>query len=90
VCDTASFELLLAHCHTVWLKATPEEHLARVLGQGDRRTLPTDREALEDMKSMLASREGRHAKADMSFDTSGVGVEAAFVELADKLRGRLR
>jgi XRE family aerobic/anaerobic benzoate catabolism transcriptional regulator len=86
VCDTPSFDLLLAHCHTVWLKAAPGEHLARVLGEKDRRALPTDREALEDMKSMLASREGLHAKADMSFDTSGMGVEAAFLKLVDRLR----
>ena len=89
VSDPATFNLLLSHCYTVWLKATPEEHMARVLAQGDRRPMSGNREAMEDLKNILASREEFYSKADLVFDTSEMGQEAAFVSLSGQLRGKV-
>jgi XRE family aerobic/anaerobic benzoate catabolism transcriptional regulator len=90
VSDPATFNLLLSHCFTVWLKATPEEHMARVLAQGDRRPMLGNREAMEDLKNILASREEFYSKADLVFDTSEMGQEAAFMALAERVRGLRR
>jgi XRE family aerobic/anaerobic benzoate catabolism transcriptional regulator len=86
VSDPAAFNLLLSHCFTVWLKASPQEHMARVLAQGDTRPMAGNREAMEDLKSILESRAAFYSKADLSFDTSDMTQEAAFVEFKDKLQ----
>ena len=56
VSDAATFNLLLAHCTTVWLKAEPEDHMKRVAAQGDLRPMAASREAMEDLKGILAGR----------------------------------
>jgi len=90
VSDPATFNLLLSHCYTVWLKATPEEHMERVLAQGDSRPMSGNREAMEDLKQILESRAPFYSKADEIFDTSDIALEAAFLTLADRLGGRNR
>lgn len=87
VSDPATFNLLLSHCYTVWLKASPEEHMGRVLAQGDSRPMSGNREAMEDLKRILESRAQFYSKADQTFDTSDMAQEAAFVGLVDQLRG---
>jgi XRE family aerobic/anaerobic benzoate catabolism transcriptional regulator len=89
VSDPATFNLLLSHCYTVWLKASPEEHMARVLAQGDKRPMLGNREAMEDLKNILASREEFYSKADLCFDTSDMAQEAAFIGLSEQLRGKV-
>jgi len=86
VSDPAAFSLLLSHCYTVWLQATPEEHMARVLAQGDTRPMAGNREAMEDLKNILESRAAFYSKADLSFSTSEMTQEAAFFGLRDKLQ----
>src|SRR5690606_8903967 len=56
VSDAANFGLLLDHCTTVWLKADPEDHMARVAAQGDLRPMAASREAMEDLRHILAGR----------------------------------
>ncbi len=90
VSDPANFNLLLAHCYTVWLKASPEEHMQRVVAQGDLRPMAGNQEAMDDLKRILAGRAAFYGKADMSFDTSGKSEEAAYQELRQALRGALR
>jgi XRE family aerobic/anaerobic benzoate catabolism transcriptional regulator len=87
VSDPATFNLLLSHCYTVWLKATPEDHMGRVVAQGDTRPMQGNREAMEDLKSILESRSSFYSKADQSFDTSDMTQEAAFMGLMEQLRG---
>ncbi len=87
VSDPATFNLLLSHCYTVWLKASPEDHMGRVLAQGDSRPMSGNREAMEDLKRILESRAQFYSKADQTFDTSDMAQEAAFVGLIDQLRG---
>ncbi len=64
---------LRAVCRTVWLRAAPEEHLARVLQQGDRRPMAGRPRALEELREILTRREPRYALADLTLDTADAG-----------------
>ncbi|WP_229467302.1 helix-turn-helix transcriptional regulator [Massilia sp. Mn16-1_5] len=86
VSDPATYNLLLSHCYTVWVKAAPKDHMARVLAQGDTRPMMGNREAMEDLKSILESRAAFYSKADLSFDTSDMTQETAYVALLEQLR----
>ena len=86
VSDPASFNLLLTHCYTVWLKALPQEHMDRVVAQGDTRPMQGNREAMADLKSILDSRVAFYAKADMTFDTSERTLETAFAGLLSQMQ----
>lgn len=89
VSDPATFNLLLAHCYTVWVRATPEEHMGRVVAQGDTRPMAGhdgDVEAMNDLRRILESRAAFYSKADAVFDTSGIGPEAALAGLREQLR----
>jgi XRE family aerobic/anaerobic benzoate catabolism transcriptional regulator len=71
VAEEDTFNLLLAKCYTVWLKAKPEEHMARVLAQGDFRPMAGHEEAMQDLQRILDSRVPLYRKADAIVDTSG-------------------
>jgi XRE family aerobic/anaerobic benzoate catabolism transcriptional regulator len=71
VADPATFALLLGNWRTVWVRATPEEHMQRVIDQGDLRPMHDNRQAMDDLRAILASREQLYAKADLVLDTSG-------------------
>jgi XRE family aerobic/anaerobic benzoate catabolism transcriptional regulator len=86
VSDPATYNLLLSHCYTVWVQAAPKDHMARVLAQGDTRPMMGNREAMDDLKSILESRAAFYSKADLSFDTSDMTQEAAYVGLLEQLR----
>jgi XRE family aerobic/anaerobic benzoate catabolism transcriptional regulator len=88
VSDPATFNLLLAHCHTVWVRATPEEHMGRVLAQGDTRPMGGNggnAEAMNDLRRILESRAAFYSKADAVFDTSQMSVDAALNALREQL-----
>jgi len=73
VSDAATFNQLLAHCTTVWLQAAPEDHMKRVIAQGDMRPMggvSASKQAMEDLKSILAGRAAFYSKADFQLDTS--------------------
>ena len=57
VTEPGTLELLLASCFTVWVKAAPEEHMKRVMAQGDMRPMANSARAMEDLVSILRSRE---------------------------------
>jgi XRE family aerobic/anaerobic benzoate catabolism transcriptional regulator len=83
VADPTTFELLLANCLTVWIKASPEEHMRRVVSQGDRRPMADDqRRAMDDLRAILASREKLYSQADLILDSSGRTLEQCLEELA--------
>jgi XRE family transcriptional regulator, aerobic/anaerobic benzoate catabolism transcriptional regulator len=71
VSDTAALAVLLKRCTTVWLQATPEEHMSRVIAQGDKRPMKGNREAMMDLRRILQEREAFYGKANMTFNTSG-------------------
>ena len=72
---------LLSHFHTIWLKASPEEHMSRVRAQGDKRPMTGNPEAMEQLKSILRSRESLYEKAIAQLDTSGKTAKASLKEL---------
>ena len=90
VSDPATFNLLLAHCTTVWLKADPEDHMRRVTAQGDLRPMAASREAMEDLKGILAGRAAFYSKAELSLDTSAEPLERTFAHLRRMVRDALR
>ncbi|RZT42348.1 helix-turn-helix transcriptional regulator [Cupriavidus agavae] len=71
VSEPATFNLLLARCFTVWVKTSPEEHMARVVAQGDMRPMEGNREAMADLRRILQARTPLYSRADVSIDTSG-------------------
>lgn len=90
VSDPAAFNLLLAHCTTVWLQARPEDHMKRVQAQGDLRPMAASREAMEDLKSILAGRAPFYSKAEFTLDTSAQDLEASFRSLRGIVREALQ
>jgi XRE family aerobic/anaerobic benzoate catabolism transcriptional regulator len=85
VSETGTYDFLLANCFTVWLKASPSEHMQRVVAQGDMRPMAESREAMEDLKRILAGRDAQYRKADEIVDTSGLSVETSFARLRDRV-----
>lgn len=71
VAEQATYAALRAGCFTIWLKATPEEHMQRVVDQGDLRPMRDNRHALDDLRAILASREALYSLADACVDTAG-------------------
>src|SRR5947207_3910237 len=69
VSETETYHSLLRNCFTVWIKAAPEEHMARVVAQGDMRPMQGHDEAMEDLKRILTAREPLYRKADVTVDT---------------------
>ena len=89
VSEAETFALLLTHCYTVWLKATPEEHMARVIAQGDLRPMTGKAEAMDDLRRILHERASGYAQADATVDTAGRPINAAFAALIHALGPRL-
>jgi XRE family transcriptional regulator, aerobic/anaerobic benzoate catabolism transcriptional regulator len=89
VSEEDTFQLLRAQCHTLWLKATPEEHMVRVVAQGDLRPMAGNSTAIEDLKRILTAREPLYRKADVIIDTSGRTVDESFHALRQALRNHV-
>lgn len=87
VAEPATFELLLSSCVTVWVKASADEHMGRVVAQGDQRPMADDRaQAMDDLRAILASREPLYARADFVLDTTGRAFEESVAELVSLVR----
>lgn len=81
VSEESTFNMMLTQCFTIWLQATPEDHMARVLAQGDTRPMSASTEAMQDLRRILSSRSPFYAKADLHFDTSLQPLEESFQAL---------
>jgi XRE family aerobic/anaerobic benzoate catabolism transcriptional regulator len=90
VSDPATFNQLLSHCTTVWLHADPEDHMKRVVAQGDMRPMANSREAMEDLKSILAGRAAFYSKSQLKLDTSAQPLDATFKALRSMVRELLQ
>jgi XRE family aerobic/anaerobic benzoate catabolism transcriptional regulator len=86
VSEPATYELLLSTCFTVWLRARPEEHMARVVAQGDTRPMAGNTEAMEDLKRILDNRVALYGQADATVDTAGRTPDDSFEKLARAIR----
>jgi XRE family aerobic/anaerobic benzoate catabolism transcriptional regulator len=71
VTEPATYDLLLSTCFVVWLSAAPEEHMGRVLAQGDLRPMADGPQAMDDLKAILESRTALYAKANAVVNTGG-------------------
>ena len=86
VSEPLTFDLILSSFYTIWLKAEPEEHMARVRRQGDLRPMADDRSAMAELRNILVSREPLYARATSLVDTAGLSVDAAAARLIDSVR----
>ena len=82
VANAETYALLLRRTHTVWLKARPDEHMSRVMEQGDFRPMAQNREAMADLVAILDARSPDYARAEAELETSGDTVEQSFAKLA--------
>jgi XRE family aerobic/anaerobic benzoate catabolism transcriptional regulator len=86
VSEPATFERLLTMCFSVWLRATPEDHMQRVIAQGDMRPMADNRESMSDLQRILAVREPLYRKADLTIDTSSQPLGPATEFIVEMLR----
>jgi XRE family aerobic/anaerobic benzoate catabolism transcriptional regulator len=86
VSEPGTFERLLSSCFTVWVRTSPEEHMRRVIDQGDMRPMSNNRDAMSDLKRILAEREVLYSKADIQIDTAGRTFEQSLDILIQTLR----
>lgn len=85
VAESIAFNLLLSSFFTVWIKALPAEHMNRVREQGDLRPMANDRAAMEELVTILSSREPLYARAQAQLDTAGRELEDCVGELIDTI-----
>ncbi|HTQ76595.1 MAG TPA: helix-turn-helix transcriptional regulator [Burkholderiales bacterium] len=92
VTDPDTYRLLLDHCDTVWLKARPEEHMSRVIAQGDMRPFAGRMQgrnaALDEIRRLLADRDRLYARAAITVDTSGRPPKAVLAQLKKAIAER--
>lgn len=86
VSEPATFERLLTMCFTVWLRATPEEHMQRVIAQGDMRPMADNRESMSDLRRILEVREPLYGKADIAVDTGRMTLDQSLVTLSKAIK----
>ena len=81
VTSPATFARLRQTCHTVWLKARPEDHFARVAAQGDQRPMLGRPRALEELNALLRARVGSYSRCEITIDTSEASVDQVVAAL---------
>jgi XRE family aerobic/anaerobic benzoate catabolism transcriptional regulator len=81
VANPQTYALLLERTHTVWIQASPEEHMRRVIEQGDFRPMAENREAMADLLAILEARRADYGRAGASLDTAGETVAKSFAKL---------
>jgi XRE family transcriptional regulator, aerobic/anaerobic benzoate catabolism transcriptional regulator len=89
VSEKETFDFLLSHCYTVWVKTQPEEYMRRVMAQGDFRAMAGNDHAMEDLRRILEAREPLYRQADVELDTSGSSAEESFSRLKTMLQMNL-
>jgi XRE family aerobic/anaerobic benzoate catabolism transcriptional regulator len=85
VTDPGTYDLLLASCRCIWLKTSPEEHMSRVIAQGDMRPFKGRAAALGEIKKLLTDRDALYARAAAAIDTSGKTVKQSLEQLRKAL-----
>jgi XRE family aerobic/anaerobic benzoate catabolism transcriptional regulator len=86
VTERETYDYLLAHCYAVWVKAQPEEHMSRVMAQGDFRVMAGSDQAMEDLRRILQAREPLYREADLCVDTSGRTAAESFEKMKAMLK----
>jgi XRE family aerobic/anaerobic benzoate catabolism transcriptional regulator len=86
VTDPDTYRLLLDNCHTVWLRARPEDHMNRVIAQGDMRPFKGRSAAIDEIRKLLSDRDRLYSRADTTIETSGRSLKASLDELRTKVK----
>ncbi len=86
VTDPDTYRLLLDNCRSIWLKAKPEEHMNRVMAQGDMRPFKGRSAALDEIRKLLADRDRLYSQADVTVETSGRSLKSSLDELRTKVK----
>lgn len=81
VMESGSFDLLVQNYRTIWLRASPQEHMQRVMDQGDLRPMSGNAQAMDELRLILKEREPFYSQADDVLDTSGHSLNETFAEL---------
>jgi XRE family aerobic/anaerobic benzoate catabolism transcriptional regulator len=81
VANPETYALLLRRTHTIWIKARPEDHMSRVMAQGDFRPMAQNRAAMADLVAILEARRADYSRAEAEIDTSGDAIEQSFAKL---------
>lgn len=79
--EASTYAEVLNRFHSIWLKASPTEHMDRVRAQGDMRPMEGNPQAMEQLRNILETRESRYAQADYQLDTSGKRIDATLTDL---------
>jgi XRE family transcriptional regulator, aerobic/anaerobic benzoate catabolism transcriptional regulator len=85
VSEKETYDRLLSSCFTVWVKTSPEEHMSRVIAQGDFRVMADNSEAMDDLRRILEAREPLYRMADVSLNTSGESADESLMKLKREL-----
>jgi XRE family transcriptional regulator, aerobic/anaerobic benzoate catabolism transcriptional regulator len=83
--DPETLPLLLERSLAVWVRASPEEHMQRVIDQGDLRPMARSREAMRELKDILHAREPFYRQAHLHLNTSGRTADQSFKGLLEML-----
>ncbi|MFB9126315.1 helix-turn-helix domain-containing protein [Paraburkholderia dipogonis] len=83
--ESETYNLVLKHCFIVWLTASPDDHMSRVISQGDLRPMVGYNEATDDLRRILASRRDKYALADLTHDTSKMALVETYLALRDRI-----
>jgi XRE family aerobic/anaerobic benzoate catabolism transcriptional regulator len=83
VSNPETYALLLRRAHTVWVQAQPQEHMSRVMAQGDFRPMAENRAAMADLLAILEARRADYAQAEAKLDTSGQTIEQSLPKLVN-------
>ncbi|MEH6402457.1 MAG: shikimate kinase, partial [Sneathiella sp.] len=86
VSEPETYNYLLRHYHTVWLKADPTDHMTRVRDQGDERPMAGNPEAMSELREILMSREALYARAEIEIDTSARSMEQTSLQVLNAIR----
>lgn len=89
VSEKETYDQLLASCFTVWIKAHPEDHMSRVIAQGDFRAMAENDEAMEDLRRILEAREPLYRRADLHLETSDESAGQSLSKLMQALQDAL-
>lgn len=90
VSELSTFNLLRSAYFTVWVRARPEDHMNRVIRQGDTRPMEGNHEAMDDLRRILSEREPSYSSADYQLDTTGRSIEDCVAELREASSAHLR
>lgn len=88
--DTEAYNQLMRNYLTVWVRASPQDHMQRVLDQGDTRPMAGNAQAMDELRLILREREPYYTQADAALDTSGKTIEESFQDLARICRPALQ